>query len=388
MIATAAQPFSRRLQLFLSLALVIFLGFFATIANAHAFKTSTGLVNFLRADKAFTILIDVNLEAIMAGINPEVKDTSESPNAKEYDRLRALSGADLEKEYQSFKETLLNGMNFELDGKPVHPMLTEETFIDLPDLTKSRNTTLKFRGDLPDDAKVFTFSWSPKFGKMTLRTIAARARSSYIEVLEGGETSSPLIIDNLVSRSVWDMIGDFMLIGYHHIVPQGIDHILFVTGIFLLSIKLRPILTQVTAFTVAHTITLGLATVGWINLPPSIVEPLIAASIVYVGIENILIPTLSPWRPVVVFLFGLLHGMGFAGALRDIGIPPGEFLTGLLSFNVGVELGQLTIILACYLTFGMWFGNKPWYRQRVVIPGSLLIAVIAAYWFVQRVGLI
>ena len=388
MIATAAQPFSRRLQLFLSLALVVFLGFFATIANAHAFKTSTGLVNFLRADKAFTILIDVNLEAIMAGINPEVKDTSESPNAKEYDRLRALSGADLEKEYQAFKETFLNGMNFELDGKPVHPALTEETFIDLPDLTKSRNTTLKFRGDLPDDAKAFTFSWSPKFGKMTLRTIAARARSSYIEVLEGGETSSPLIIDNLVSRSVWDMIGDFMLIGYHHIVPQGIDHILFVTGIFLLSIKLRPILTQVTAFTVAHTITLGLATLGWINLPPSIVEPLIAASIVYVGIENILLPTLSPWRPVVVFLFGLLHGMGFAGALRDIGIPQGEFLTGLLSFNVGVELGQLTIILACYLTFGMWFGNKPWYRQRVVIPGSLLIAVIAAYWFVQRVGLI
>ena len=388
MIATAAQPFSRRLQLFLSLTLLVFLGFFATIANAHAFKTSTGLVNFLRADKAFTILIDVNLEAIMAGINPEVKDTSESPNAKEYDRLRALSGADLEKEYQAFKETFLNGMNFELDGKPVHPALTEETFIDLPDLTKSRNTTLKFRGDLPDDAKAFTFSWSPKFGKMTLRTIAARARSSYIEVLEGGETSSPLIIDNLVSRSVWDMIGDFMLIGYHHIVPQGIDHILFVTGIFLLSIKLRPILTQVTAFTVAHTITLGLATLGWINLPPSIVEPLIAASIVYVGIENILLPTLSPWRPVVVFLFGLLHGMGFAGALRDIGIPQGEFLTGLLSFNVGVELGQLTIILACYLTFGMWFGNKPWYRQRVVIPGSLLIAVIAAYWFVQRVGLI
>ena len=388
MIATAAQPFSRHIQMFFSLALLVFLGFFATIANAHAFKTSTGLVNFLRADKAFTILIDVNLEAIMAGINPEVKDTSESPNAKEYDRLRALSGADLEKEYQAFKETFLNGMNFELDGKPVHPALTEETFIDLPDLTKSRNTTLKFRGDLPDDAKAFTFSWSPKFGKMTLRTIAARARSSYIEVLEGGETSSPLIIDNLVSRSVWDMIGDFMLIGYHHIVPQGIDHILFVTGIFLLSIKLRPILTQVTAFTVAHTITLGLATLGWINLPPSIVEPLIAASIVYVGIENILLPTLSPWRPVVVFLFGLLHGMGFAGALRDIGIPQGEFLTGLLSFNVGVELGQLTIILACYLTFGMWFGNKPWYRQRVVIPGSLLIAVIAAYWFVQRVGLI
>jgi hydrogenase/urease accessory protein HupE len=383
--ATTARPFSRHIQMFFSLALLVFLGFFATIANAHAFKTSTGLVNFLRADKAFTILIDVNLEAIMAGINPEVKDTSESPNAKEYDRLRALSGADLEKEYQSFKETLLNGMNFELDGKPVHPMLTEETFIDLPDLTKSRNTTLKFRGDLPDDAKVFTFSWSPKFGKMTLRTIAARARSSYIEVLSNGATSTPLIIDNLVSRSVWDMIGDFMFIGFHHIVPEGIDHMLFVTGIFLLSTKWRPILKQVTAFTAAHTLTLGLSTLGVINLPASIVEPLIAASIVYVAVENILLPTLSPWRPVVVFMFGLLHGLGFAGALKDIGIPKGEFITGLLSFNVGVELGQLTVIAVCYLLVGIWFGNKPWYRQRIVIPGSLAIAAIATYWFFERV---
>ncbi len=86
-----------------------------------------------------------------------------------------------------------------------------------------------------------------------------------------------------------------------------------------------------------------------------------------------------------MFLFGLLHGLGFAGILKEFGIPEGDFLTGLLSFNVGVELGQLTVIAACYLLVGIWFGNKPWYRQRVVIPGSLIIAAIAAYWFVQRV---
>ena len=193
------------------------------------------------------------------------------------------------------------------------------------------------------------------------------------------------IIDNLKARTVWDMIGDFIVIGFQHIVPKGLDHILFVTGIFLLSTKLRPILMQVTSFTVAHTVTLGLGTLGIINLPSTIVEPLIAASIVYVGVENIMRPTLSRWRPAVVFLFGLMHGLGFAGILKEFGIPKGEFVTGLLSFNIGVELGQLTVIAACFLLVGFWFGNKSWYRQRIVIPGSLAIAAVATFWFIQRV---
>ena len=354
-------------------------------ASAHVFKTSSALVNFDRKAGNFVMRIDLNLEAIMAQIDPELPDTSQSPNAPEYNRLRALSGEQFKQEYLGFKQKLLDGMRFELDGKPFKPELVEETFRDIPDLTLARNTTLKFKAPLLPEAKSFTFGWDPSFGKVTLRTISIHARSAYFEVLDKGATSTPLVIDDLKARTIWSMIGDFVLIGFEHIVPKGLDHILFVTGIFLLSAKWRPILVQVTSFTVAHTVTLGLGTAGVVNLPSTIVEPLIAASIVYVAVENILRPTLSPWRPAVVFCFGLLHGLGFAGVLRQFNIPKGEFFTGLLSFNIGVELGQLTVISACFLLAGIWFGNKDWYRQRIVIPGSLTIAVVGGFWFVQRV---
>jgi hydrogenase/urease accessory protein HupE len=119
-------------------------------------------------------------------------------------------------------------------------------------------------------------------------------------------------------------------------------------------------------------------------MPTSIVEPLIALSIAYVGIENCLVARLKPWRIVLVFCFGLLHGLGFAGVLSEIGLPRSEFLTALITFNVGVELGQLAIILSCFLLLG-WWRKKPWYRSRITVPLSLLIAVTGLYWTWERI---
>ena len=167
-------------------------------------------------------------------------------------------------------------------------------------------------------------------------------------------------------------------------MPKGLDHILFVLGLFLLSVRLAPLLIQVTAFTVAHTLTLALSVYGVVSLPSSIVEPLIAASIVYVAVENILTPQLKPWRALVVFGFGLLHGLGFAGVLQEVGLPHGQFVPALVSFNVGVELGQLAVIALAYLAVGIWGRNRPWYRPRVVIPASATVAAVGLFWTVQR----
>ncbi len=101
--------------------------------------------------------------------------------------------------------------------------------------------------------------------------------------------------------------------------------------------------------------------------------------------ENVITSKLTVWRPFVVFGFGLLHGMGFAGVLRELGLPESQFLTALLSFNIGVEFGQLTVILSAFLAVGMWGRGKDWYRPRVVIPASLAIAVVGLFWTVQRV---
>ena len=176
----------------------------------------------------------------------------------------------------------------------------------------------------------------------------------------------------------------YLALGFTHIVPHGLDHMLFVLGIYLLSGRARTVLWQVSAFTVAHSITLGLSIYGIVAVPPAIVEPLIALSIAYVAIENIFLSELKSWRVVLVFAFGLLHGMGFAGALKELGLPRSEFLTALLTFNVGVEAGQLAVIGAAFLLVGWHCANRAWYRSRIVVPASVLIACTAVYWTIQR----
>ncbi|QIX63454.1 HupE/UreJ family protein [Hymenobacter sp. BT18] len=194
------------------------------------------------------------------------------------------------------------------------------------------------------------------------------------------------VLDQDLSKlSRTDVLSTYLLEGYKHILPLGLDHILFVVSLYLLEPKLRSVLWQATAFTVAHSITLGLSMYGFISPPASIVEPVIALSILFVALENIITERLNPWRLAVVFGFGLIHGMGFASALSSVGLPRTSFLESLLAFNVGVELGQVTVILLLYALVGRWFAGKPWYKQRIVIPASVVIGLIAAYWTVERI---
>ncbi len=179
----------------------------------------------------------------------------------------------------------------------------------------------------------------------------------------------------------------YLVLGFKHILPLGLDHILFVLSLFLLSPKLKTIFWQSLAFTIAHSVTLCLAAYNVINPPSNIIEPLIALSIVYVALENIFSPRLKASRISIVFLFGLVHGMGFAGALAEMGLPKNAYFTSLVMFNVGVELGQVTVILAAYFLLAKWFSGKEYYRKRIVIPISILIAAIAAFWTIERIFL-
>ena len=175
----------------------------------------------------------------------------------------------------------------------------------------------------------------------------------------------------------------YLVLGFTHILPDGLDHILFVLGLFLAATLFRPLLLQITAFTIAHSISLALAMLGLVHLSPAIVEPAIAASIVFVAVENILFRTVGWRRAAIVFAFGLIHGLGFAGVLAELGLPRGQFAPALISFNVGVELGQLAVIAAAFLALG-WFRNRPWYRSRIVIPCSGIIACVGLFWTAQR----
>ncbi len=199
-------------------------------------------------------------------------------------------------------------------------------------------------------------------------------------------TPSPVMgFAGAVPSSRAQIIAEYVYLGFTHIVPKGVDHILFVLGLYFLNPAWRPLLTQVTVFTVAHTITLALGMFGQISISPDIVEPLIAASIVYVAVENLATSRLTMWRPLVVFAFGLLHGLGFASVLGEVGLPPGEHLTGLIAFNIGVEGGQLAVIASAWIATGFWFSHQRWYRGRIAQPASICIALVGACWTLQRV---
>lgn len=177
----------------------------------------------------------------------------------------------------------------------------------------------------------------------------------------------------------------YLKLGFSHIIPQGLDHILFVVGLCLLNQKVKSILWQATAFTIAHSITLALSMKNIVIAPSAVVEPIIALSILFVAIENLLITELKPWRIFLVFLFGLIHGLGFASSLNEIGLPRNKFFTSIVSFNVGVELGQIAIIVAVFCLLILPFGKKDYYKKWIVFPTSILIGLIALYWTVQRV---
>ncbi|MDB5279389.1 MAG: HupE/UreJ family protein [Ferruginibacter sp.] len=201
---------------------------------------------------------------------------------------------------------------------------------------------------------------------------------------------SPLLFAHSINYALQnapakDVVWFYTKLGFTHIIPKGADHILFVVGLCLLSTNIKTMLWQATAFTVAHSITLALSMKNIFVAPAPVVEPIIALSIAFVAVENILITKLKPWRIAVVFLFGLIHGMGFASALNEIGLPADKFVTSILSFNLGVELGQMTVIVAMFSLVILPLKDNVWYRGRVVYGLSSMIALVAGYWVVERV---
>ncbi len=182
-----------------------------------------------------------------------------------------------------------------------------------------------------------------------------------------------------------DVFWFYFTLGVKHIVPYGLDHILFVAGLCLLNNKMKTIIWQATAFTVAHSITLALSMKNIIVAPSAIVEPIIALSILFIAVENLFSSELQPWRVVLVFVFGLVHGLGFASVLSEVGLPRNNFLASIIAFNIGVEAGQVMIIATMFGLIILPFYKKPWFKKRIVYPLSILIALVALYWTVQRV---
>lgn len=368
----------------------------ASVAAAH--EVLPTIADLEAESGVLTLEIRLNLEAQLAGIDLDnVTNTDDAAGSQSYDALRARPGPEIAAKAGSLMPRWNALPLVSAGGTPVPLRLEKVETAEGENAEVPRTTTLRLRADLPGGAQSVVVAWPKGAGPLVLRQQGVEA--PYTGYLERGAISPEIDLQGGGAPTAWQAFVDYIPVGFDHILPKGLDHILFVLGLFFLSMQLGPLLWQISAFTLAHTVTLALGGLGWVQVPGSIVEPLIAASIVYVAVENIFLPRLSPWRPVVVFCFGLLHGLGFASVLGDFGLPQTQIVPALLGFNIGVEFGQLTVVAMAAVL--LWISLQaarvarlegeedvlhewPILFRGASIVGSVLIGLVGAFWVIER----
>lgn len=364
---------------------ILFCIFISFQTYSHEIKPA--IVDIIISDGSVTIELVINAETILAEVDASTyQDTNKSPESLIYDEFRALSDKELAKiiKNQSVKFTKKIKI-IDLSGS-INPQLEEISVTSEDNLELPRDTKLKFTSLINNDAVNLQFD---KFiGNVVIRQFNDNSKetvvyASYLKPSEVSETLSTTVPSSFLQTAL-----EYLVLGIEHIVPKGLDHILFVIGIFFYSLRLKSLIGQVTMFTVAHSLTLILASLNLIYIPAFIIEPLIALSISYIAFENILQKKLSlsssVARYIIIFIFGLIHGLGFAFVLGDIGLNASQLILSLLSFNLGVEIAQIGIIILLFVLMALP-SKQPWYSNYIQYPISAIIGLIGLYWFIERV---
>lgn len=384
-------------------------------AHAHDIRPAVMDIGFSQNGSDY---LDVRLgftaESYLAGMDVSgLSDTDNSPVADEYNRLRMLPPEQLGALVEQAFPQLAQDIVIALDQQIFAPGSWELQDIIVEDVTNPeliRETQIRFRvpfptpapesspesspASSPDGQAMVNINWPMAMGGLLIRQHGDNSNASYVEFLPVGGQSRGFALGEIYQLSLFDIVQRYIHSGIIHIVPHGLDHILFVIGLLAFSRSSHHLLLQISLFTVAHTLTLAAASLGLITLSPALVEPLIALSIAYIGVENLLrsSPQITPqftlMRGGVVFAFGLLHGLGFASVLADFGLPDTAFLASLISFNIGVELGQLIVVIPLFVLFRYILAEPKYYKIIFQVPVSVLIALTGIYWALERVGMI
>ena len=360
--------------------------FFSSTVNSHEIKPA--IVDLIIADGQASIDFKINAEQILSGVDAsQYQDTNDAPQAELYDQYR-------EKNEEELKQDIQQNWNLFQDQITINGL--EGSSLNLVDLIIDQDVNPEYPRDTnlkteaPLNQNEITIQFATELGPVVIRQFEDISKENMIfsTYLQPGEISAEL--SPLSQATMSQTIIEYSILGMEHIVPKGLDHILFIFGVFFFAVKLKPLLWQVTMFTLAHSLTLILASLKLVFIPASIIEPLIALSIGYVAFENIFQrqgkfhSRSNAIRYAVIFFFGLIHGLGFAFVLEDIGLPTGQLILSLLSFNIGVEIAQIGLVVLAYLL--MFYPSKQlWYRKAIQIPCSLVIGLIGIYWFFERV---
>ena len=345
-------------------------------------------------------IVEINfyfsVEIFLADIDASIiTDTNETNKSEVYDDLRARDSTEIENIFKSKSNTFIDLITVKSEQEMLQVKFLDIKVSENRDVTIPRESKITLSvATKTDDVKII-FGWDKKLGPLIVRQVAEEEYATqndteydlYSSYLSPGELSAPIVRGGVLPVSSVEIIKSYLVIGFEHIIPKGLDHILFVLGLYLFATKISQLILQVSIFTIAHTITLAMASLGYVKVPAIIVEPLIALSISYVALETLWHTKIGWSRLLIIFGFGLLHGLGFASVLMDIGLNPTHFITGLISFNIGVEFGQLAVIIIAYLAIGITFSKTRFYRPFIQIPLSLIIASIGGWWFIERIFL-
>ena len=376
------------IKLYLFFIIAIFINFFSTVSISHEIKPS--IADFTYDENFLNIKIRLNAELILSNIDAsKISNTNSSSLSDIYDKLRILNTIELENLFKSSWQEISTNIDIKINNETKKINLINIEVEDIKNFEISRDTHIYLQVLLNNNSEYFTFSWIKKYGPIILRENSNHKLEDelFTEYLQSGIESNQFSFNEKNFKNRLNSFIKFFVLGVQHIIPKGLDHILFIFGLFLFSSSLKKLITQITIFTIAHSITLIFVSLSLMNINPQIVEPIIALSIVYVGIENIFKNYVKEYlRYVVILFFGLLHGLGFALVLSDIGYRSTDLFINLISFNIGIEVAQISIVLVLYLLVASNFAKNKNYRMFFQVPSSILISSIGLYWFFERIN--
>ena len=375
-----------KLSLFFIIA--IFINLFSTVSISHEIKPS--IADFTYDENFLNIKIRLNAELILSNIDAsKISNTNSSSLSDIYDKLRILNKIELENLFKSSWQEISTNIDIKINNETKKINLINIEVEDIKNFEISRDTHIYLQVLLNNNSEYFTFSWIKKYGPIILRENSNHKLEDelFTEYLQSGIESNQFSFNEKNFKNRLNSFIKFFVLGVQHIIPKGLDHILFIFGLFLFSSSLKKLITQITIFTIAHSITLIFVSLSLMKINPQIVEPIIALSIVYVGVENIFKNYVKEYlRYVVILFFGLLHGLGFALVLSDIGYRSTDLFINLVSFNIGIEVAQISLVLVLYLIIALNFAKSKNYRIFFQVPSSILISSIGLYWFLERIN--
>ncbi|UVI29374.1 HupE/UreJ family protein [Paenibacillus spongiae] len=288
-----------------------------------------------------------------------------------------LDNEELASQKDKIDSYIKNGLRIDIDSNPLKMELLSMNVIEN---SSGKGAVIGLRFTADEEVEQFDLHYNLVFDDAPNHTSLLLVNYGEYSRQEMLATDKRDIHINVPRENVGVVLWRYFVLGIEHLLT-GYDHVLFLLSLIIITSSFKEALKIVTAFTVAHSITLFLVASGRIQVISSWVEAIIALSICYVAVENIFVQK-AKWRWILTAIFGLIHGMGFAGALAETGLPKSNLIGTLLMFNLGVEVGQL-IIICLLLPLLIWMRKFPWYRK-MMISTSCLIFVLAFYWLIQR----